>query len=464
MSAPHSVSDQKVDITVGPRGSLELLSQREIDILTDTAGRTRLYELFRQCALAVLNTGSESDDVAAIFETYSDFSITIGKRTRGLKLVIKNAPASAMVDGRMIEGVRQHLFAVLRDIVFIGTDISDSDLFDLESSEGITDAVFHILKHARILDPDLPPRTVVCWGGHSISRREYDYTKEVGYHLGLRGLDICTGCGPGAMKGPMKGAAVGHAKQRIREGRYLGLSEPGIIAAEPPNPMVSSLVVLPDIEKRLEAFVRLGHGILVFPGGVGTAEEILYLLGILLEPANRHIALPLVFTGPEESKGYFEELDAFLRLTFGDGIASRYRIIVGDAAEVGRYMGLAIRDVRRQRRRDGDAYYFNWLLNVPRDHQVPFEVTHESVSTLLLSRDLPAHELAVNLRRAFSAIVTGNVKEHGIRMIRSHGPFELNADASLVSALDHLLKQFVVQGRMKLSGEYDPCFVVRPVS
>ena len=66
MSAPHSASEQKVDITVGPRGSLELLSQREIDTLTDTAGQTRLYELFRQCALAVLNTGSESDDAHAV--------------------------------------------------------------------------------------------------------------------------------------------------------------------------------------------------------------------------------------------------------------------------------------------------------------------------------------------------------------------------------------------------------------
>jgi predicted Rossmann-fold nucleotide-binding protein len=464
MSAPHSASEyrdpDKVDISVGPRGTLELLSQREIDILTDTAGQKKLFSLFRQCALAVLNTGSESDDAAAIFETYSDFSIAIGKRTRGLKLVIKNAPASAIVDGRMIEGVRQHLFAVLRDIVFIGTDISDNDLFDLASSEGITDAVFHILKHARVLDPDLPPRTVVCWGGHSISREEYDYTKEVGYHLGLRGLDICTGCGPGAMKGPMKGAAVGHAKQRFREGRYLGLSEPGIIAAEPPNPMVSNLVVMPDIEKRLEAFVRLGHGILVFPGGVGTAEEILYLLGILLEPENRHIALPLVFTGPSGSKDYFDELDAFLRLTFGDEIASRYRIIIDDSAEVGRVLGRAIREVRRQRRRDGDAYYFNWLLDVPLAHQTPFEVNHDNVAELVLSRDLPAHDLAVNLRRAFSAIVTGNVKDHGIRMIREHGPFELRADAVLIEALSSLLQEFVIQGRMKLAGEYDPCFRV----
>src|SRR3546814_6840392 len=76
------------------------------------------------------------------------------------------------------------------------------------------------------------------------------------------------------MKGPMKGATIAHAKQRQRRPRYIGITEPGIIAAESPNPIVNQLVIMPDIEKRLESFVRLGHGIIVFPGGVGTAEEI----------------------------------------------------------------------------------------------------------------------------------------------------------------------------------------------
>src|SRR5690606_207494 len=114
----------------------------------------------------------------------------------------------------------------------------------------------------------------------------YMYTKEVGYQLGLRGLDICTGCGPGAMKGPMKGATIAHAKQRLRNSRYIGITEPGIIAAESPNPIVNHLVIMPDIEKRLESFVRLGHGIIVFPGGVGTAEESRYLPRLLLREEN----------------------------------------------------------------------------------------------------------------------------------------------------------------------------------
>jgi pyrimidine/purine-5'-nucleotide nucleosidase len=449
------------DVHLGPRGTLELLSQREVDALTSTARETQLLELYRRCALAVLNTGNETDDAAAIFEDYSDFSVEVARRTRGLKLIIRNAPASAFVEGRIVEGIREHLFAVLRDIVYIGTEIASSERFDQSTSAGITDVVFHILKHARLLDPNQVPKLVVCWGGHSIPRTEYEYTKEVGYQLGLRGLDICTGCGPGAMKGPMKGAAVGHAKQRLRDGRYLGLSEPGIIAAEPPNPMVSHLVVLPDIEKRLEGFLRVAHGIVVFPGGVGTAEEILYLLGVLLDPANARQELPVIFTGPASSADYFRELDAFLRLALGDDIATRYQIVIGDAARVGELMGEQVRSVRRQRRRDGDAYYFNWLMQIPLEHQTPFVVSHDTVGELRLSRDLPPHELAVALRRAFSAIVTGNVKDHGIRMIKQHGPFELHSDRSLIEALDRLLRQFVVQGRMKLEGAtYDPCYRV----
>ena len=91
--------------------------------------------------------------------------------------------------------------------------------------------MFHIARNAGILGGNYQLDLVVCWGGHSINALEYEYTKKVGYQLGIRGLDICTGCGPGAMKGPMKGATIGHAKQRTL-GRYIGISEPGIIAAE----------------------------------------------------------------------------------------------------------------------------------------------------------------------------------------------------------------------------------------
>ncbi len=452
------VMSDMVDARVTPKGSLEHLSQQEIAKLLDQ-GRSGLYPLFRKCALAVLNSGSDIDDSRLIFEKYRNFDITIVREAFGIKLEIKNAPAAAFVDGEMIRGLKEHLFAVLRDVVFISNEILESGRFDLSASASITNAVFHILRNARVLEPQIRPNLVVCWGGHSITRTEYDYSKKVGYELGLRGLDICTGCGPGAMKGPMKGATIGHSKQRIVKGRYLGITEPGIIAAEPPNPIVSQLVIMPDIEKRLESFVRLGHGIVIFPGGAGTAEEILYLLGILLDPANRDMPFPVVFSGPAGAVDYFRQLHEFIGATLGSDAQSRYQIVVDDPARVARTMVQGLGAVREYRTRESDSYGFNWLLRIPPAFQAPFAVTHASMRALRLSRDQPVHERAANLRRVFSGIVAGNIKDYGIEAIERDGPFELTGEAAIMEPLDGLLRSFVAQRRMKLAGaEYTPCY------
>jgi pyrimidine/purine-5'-nucleotide nucleosidase len=447
-----------VDARVGPRGSLENLSQSEIAKLLDSS-QGGLYPLFRKCALAVLNSGASTDNAKEVLDRYSDFEIEIVRSTWGIKLEIRHAPADAFVDGQMIRGIKEHLFAVLRDVVYISNEIVESGRFDLTDSASITNAVFHILRNARLLDFKLRPNLIVCWGGHSIGNDEYKYTKKVGYELGLRGLDVCTGCGPGAMKGPMKGATIGHAKQRIATGRYIGLTEPGIIAAEPPNPIVNQLAIMPDIEKRLEAFVRLAHGIVIFPGGAGTAEELLYLLGILTDPVNAEQAFPVVLTGPQESRAYFEHISRFIAGTLGEQARRRLTLIIDDPPEVARAMVRGMDTVRTSRKKNNDSYNFNWLLKVPADFQKPFEVTHASMRALDLSREQPVHRLAANLRRAFSGIVTGNVKEAGIRAIEKHGPYELSGDPALMHLLDELLAAFVSQLRMKLPGTaYRPCY------
>jgi predicted Rossmann-fold nucleotide-binding protein len=452
------VVSEFVDARVGPRGSLENLSQAEIGKLLDS-GQGGLYPLFRKCALAVLNSGADTDNAKEIFDRYRDFDVKILRQAWGVKLEMHNAPASAFVDGEMIRGIKEHLFAVLRDVVFIYNEILESGRFDLKDSASITNAVFHVLRNARILDFKARPNLVVCWGGHSIGSDEYKYTKKVGYEMGLRGLDVCTGCGPGAMKGPMKGATIGHAKQRIEHGRYIGVTEPGIIAAEPPNPIVNQLVIMPDIEKRLEAFVRMAHGIVVFPGGAGTAEEILYLIGMLLDPANREQPFPIVFTGPREAAGYFDHIKHFIAATLGQEAVRRFTVMIDDPAEVARHMVRGMGAVREYRKHHNDSYNFNWLLSVRPEFQQPFEVTHESMRALELDRSQPPHQLAANLRRAFSGIVTGNVKEYGIKAIERHGPYELAGDPALMKLLDELLAAFVAQRRMKLPGStYRPVY------
>ena len=451
---------QVVNVTVSPRGSLEILSQREVQNLSQ-AGSGSTYKLFRQCALAILNTGARVDNAKTILEAYADFEVHIHQLDRGVSLELCNAPADAFVDGHMITSTREMLFSALRDIVYTESELRNQRA-DLSNSNGITDYVFHLLRNARTLTPGVEPKMVVCWGGHSINAEEYKYTKRVGHELGLRNLDICTGCGPGVMKGPMKGATIAHAKQRVTDGRYLGLTEPSIIAAEAPNPIVNELVILPDIEKRLEAFVRVGHGIIIFPGGVGTAEEFLYLLGILLHPDNSELPFPLILSGPKESASYLQQLHDFVGATLGPVAQARYEIIIENPALVARKMKQGLAEVERFRRERSDAFHFNWLLKIEESFQRPFDPTHENMANLELRRSTPPHELAANLRRAFSGIVAGNVKEKGIRLIEQYGPYEIHGDPEIMQPLEALLTAFVEQQRMKLANgfAYQPSYRV----
>ncbi|NRB41526.1 MAG: DUF3412 domain-containing protein [Pseudomonadales bacterium] len=459
MNKGIDVLDVVKHAAIRPRHNLNLLSQNEVQSLMQSSESS--YQLFRACALAVLNTGSRSDDGIGLLETYADFDIKLLPQSRGFKLLLSNAPAGAFVDGKMVQGIQEHLFATLRDVVYCHKYIRVQKKGEVLSGDVYTDIVFRILRNADVVRSNYVPNLVVCWGGHSISRSEYDFSKEVGYELGLRKLDVATGCGIGAMKGPMKGAALGLAKQQVKNGRYIGLSEPGIIAAESPNALVNELVILPDIEKRLEAFVRLAHAIIVFPGGAGTAEEILYILSILMQPENQHIQLPLVFACAEKDKAYFQSLDLFLRECLGNEVSKYYQIISEGPEIVAKKVKQGVMKVHKHRRLLQQAYGFNWDLKIPITLQQPFYPSHGSMAALELRNDTPKDQLCVNLRAAFSGIVAGNVKPEGVEQIKKHGPYRLNADKKIAVLLDKLLREFVEQGRMSLSGDaYKPSFEV----
>ncbi|WP_028116831.1 nucleotide 5'-monophosphate nucleosidase PpnN [Ferrimonas senticii] len=448
-----------MQIHVRPKGSLDQLSQLEVERLKASAS-SDLYQLFRSCSLAVLAAGIECDDSSALFNQHQNFQIRLRQQERGVFLELDYPPQEALVDGKLMRSIQEHLFAVLRDLLYINDRYQNLAHINLSNARHITNVVFEILRHAKAITPSRKTNMIVCWGGHSINDIEYDYTREVGFELGLRDLNICTGCGPGAMEGPMKGAAIAHAKQRLKDGRFLGLTEPSIIAAEPPNQIVNELVILPDIEKRLEAFVRVAHGIVIFPGGVGTAEELLYLLGILLNEHNRAEPMPVVLTGPASSADYFAEIDEFIGATLGQQARSRYHIIIDDPVAVARYLKQHTEQVRAHRKLTGDAYAFNWGLTIEPEFQLPFEPSHDAMANLALTPGSNPAVLAGNLRKAFSGIVAGNVKASGIKAIERHGRFQLSGDPAMMTRMDKLLAAFVAQGRMKLQGDYHPCYEI----
>ena len=460
MNRPSAITEAAkiLETSVYPRNRLAFLSQDETHRLINHADEG-LYPLIRNCVLAVLNSGVATDDSVGLFAQYPDFDIEFERHPRGLKLILKNAPAQAFVDGLLIQTIHDHLFAVLRDLLHSrDLCLNPSKLEPAECSN----LVFQILRAAKVLESNRELSCVVCWGGRSVNQVEYDYTQAVGQELGLRRFDICTGCGPGAMKGPMRGALYAHRQQNYTEGRFIGISEPGIIAAEPPNGVVSDLVIMPDIEKRLEAFVRIAHGIIVFPGGAGTFEEILYLLAILSDPSNSRDPIPIILTGPQASTGIIDAYRRFLNATLNYDFTQRLEVLIGDPVAVAERIQQGRDAVRSYRNETNDAHHFNWTLHIPEALKQVFIPTHRTMRELQLNANQPAHILACELRRLFSGIVAGNVKSDAQALIKHHGPFEVHASPELGKALEQLLQQLIAEKRMKADGDYKNCYNIIP--
>ena len=65
-----------VSARISPIGGLDILSRNEVARLRG-ASDSGLHALLRRCALAVLTSGSISDDPRAILEQYPDFDIQV---------------------------------------------------------------------------------------------------------------------------------------------------------------------------------------------------------------------------------------------------------------------------------------------------------------------------------------------------------------------------------------------------
>ena len=141
-----------VDARIYPRGGLDVLSRDEVARLRD-ASIGGMHDLLRRCALAVLTSGSASDDPRAAQELYPDFDIQVLQQDRGVRIDLLNAPAMAFVDGEIIRGVAELLFAVVRDLAYTAIELGPEFATTWKPRAGITDAVFGLLRNARILQP-----------------------------------------------------------------------------------------------------------------------------------------------------------------------------------------------------------------------------------------------------------------------------------------------------------------------
>jgi hypothetical protein len=93
--------------------------------------------------LAVLNCDAQDDDAMAVLSRFPDFDVKLLPRERGIHLEFVNAPAQAFVDGKMISGIRDSIFSVLRDIIFQSSEPNEGN-FDETTIAGISNRVFEM--------------------------------------------------------------------------------------------------------------------------------------------------------------------------------------------------------------------------------------------------------------------------------------------------------------------------------
>jgi len=359
-------------------------------------------------------------------------------------LNLENISESGRVGTQLEAWQRGFVSEILRDVV-LAPELPSSDSGPAQISAFVREMV----SRSGLLDVSTPRLRTSVQGGHSIPPEEKIFARKIGYMDGFLGTELITGSGPGVMREPFVGASTAYRERGLSDHRsFIGFSEEGIAAFEIPNSYVTNLVVFPDIEKRMEAFVRASHRIRIHPGGVGTMEEIMTMLGIKTHPMNRNLHYPLDLV--ERPDGfYMKSLMRFLRTCFGKELDSYFKVHLSHPHEYKNYL------LETNPQLDSSCMWQDHI-HIPSEIQRPFEVTRESIESLTLDRtdpDLDTFGLIVNLRRFFSAVVHLLVKEP--ELVDSWGGDlpHIKGDPAISRALVDLLNEFNDRQRLKLGKE-----------
>ncbi len=122
-------------------------------------------------------------------------------------------------------------------------------------------------------------------------------------------------------------------------------------------------------------------------------------------------------------------------------------------------MAAGIRKVREYRIAQKDSFYFNWSLDIPLPFQQPFVPTHPPWPRWTCTMAASHRTIAADLRRAFSGIVAGNVKEEGIREIEQQARSRSRRRGHDGSP-GWSPARIRAQRRMKIAGDYRPCYEI----
>lgn len=439
---------------------LSRLKPREIDALTSKSNgiSTIIKERLTNCLLGILGAEDAMNQSHDLKKQYPNFQVTVKKDRQTISLELEHAPANAFINGELTSIRKRHVAAAFRDMAFQAEHFEQA--FDSGSrselvEKVVADAGILNRKEFRLQQQLRNAYHVVFQGGHTIGPAEYKYSKMVGEEFGLRGWEGISGGGPGTMRGTLRGNQKGFHQQLIHDSRQIGFTAPEIIAAEPPNVWVTDLAILPDIEKRLEAFARKMHGIVFLPGGVGTFEELLIQLGIRMDERNRDQSWPIVMTSATPE--FPHDINEFVGTVFGEKVTKWYQTIINSPKGVAEYVDQQKPEIDFGRDINEDAHEWNRSLVIPEEFQTPFLPTHDNMAALELHTGQPVGKLMAQLRMLCKGLVHGSITAEGMERIRELGKFRIHGDRTILEALDRLLAKFIAQKRIK-ADFYEPCY------
>ncbi|MEK6797131.1 MAG: pyrimidine/purine nucleotide monophosphate nucleosidase domain-containing protein [Spirochaetota bacterium] len=408
---------------------------------------------------------------------YPDMTIDLAVTKSSVRMILKGVPREKLVGGRLIKLKEEQILCGIRDLL-LSRQFPLNDM----SSESITQYIFHFVQNAHVITREdiasNPYGRIMMQGGHHIPEIESNHHKRLGFGVGLLGLELITGSGPGAMEDPMKGALRGYQMNRHTR-KFIGITEDGIISGEPCNDYIDHLIVFPDIEKRLEAFIRMSRAGIIVPGGPGTFEEILTVLWIKMHPRNKKFRFPLYLCQPVQSRSYFRGIVSFLEDTFDIDFEKTglFRMFESDAENTDdrtldprRIAPMLLDDMRetkeyyeRLSKRTGEHFFplWDWNVHFPERLQKPLHITKDFVESLCFDRKMAPDELFFSLRSLSSAIVEVNVRDR--EFLRKYGTFKLKGDPSILHRVDRLFQEFHRDGRMGMRKYLCPYRIARPV-
>ncbi|MCF7830697.1 DUF3412 domain-containing protein [Candidatus Gracilibacteria bacterium] len=427
-------TDIEIPITSEDLGLSEIDKSTRADIVT---GIIHNINGVRDVVSTLLQ-GEEKfiDDIEGLRRAFFGMVMQAVGTNGNLKLVCQDIPKKSLIsteDGPIVlERQRLQIVHAIRDLFVPPPGNPQETVAYIRA----------MVERAGLLDGD-PRRRTFVWGGHRIPPKEYDYAKSIGYYDALSNkTEFITGCGPGAMKAPFKGAIVADSQRNVpvENKSYIGFSEPKIIGTEPPHGLVNNLVMFRNIAERIIAFIGASQRGRAHEGGAGTLHEILTFLSVITHENNRDCDYPLDLLDRSKDGLYMKRLQTYLKNIFDDSLDQNLKFHFGtDPKEFAEYV-LKTNKPEKPLWND-DLYFPKSVLSSP-------GFSFEDIEKIDLSANQPPSNLLYQLEILFNAIIELSFKNPSI--VKSWGKERplLNGDPKIVELTEEFIDSLYAEDRI----------------